>query len=318
LGQLGENSFFEGQDMDIHHIRYFLAVCETRNFTRAAEKCNVTQPALSRAIQQLEDEVGGLLFRRERNLTHITDLGSLLRPRFQQVLDELTGVRQEASRFLCLTDAHLKVGIMCTIGPRRFTGLLSDFHLRHKGIQLQLVEGIPAKLSSLLEAGEIDVAIMSSAEPFPERFDITPLFRERFMLAFPSGHRLAEYDEIPITAIDGEVYLRRVNCEYWDHLSQLCEARGVKTLDSYSSEREDWIQNMVAGGLGICFIPEYSAVIPGLQVRPVSEPDVTREICLITVSGRRFSPAVATFVSAVKSYAWAEGPAPVARQRQAA
>ena len=71
--------------MDIHHIRYFLAVCETRNFTRAAEKCNVTQPALSRAVQQLEDEVGGLLFRRERNLTHITDLGALLRPRFQQV-----------------------------------------------------------------------------------------------------------------------------------------------------------------------------------------------------------------------------------------
>jgi LysR family transcriptional regulator, hydrogen peroxide-inducible genes activator len=62
--------------MDIHHVRYFLAVCETRNFTRAAEKCNVTQPALSRAIQQLEDEVGGLLFRRERNLTHLTDLGT--------------------------------------------------------------------------------------------------------------------------------------------------------------------------------------------------------------------------------------------------
>ena len=80
--------------MDIHHIRYFLAVCETRNFTRAAEKCNVTQPALSRAIQQLEDEVGGLLFRRERNLTHITDLGNLLRPRFQQVLGRLVSAAQ--------------------------------------------------------------------------------------------------------------------------------------------------------------------------------------------------------------------------------
>ena len=83
--------------MDIHHIRYFLAVCETRNFTRAAEKCNVTQPALSRAIQQLEDEVGGRLFRRERNLTHVTDLGNLLRPRFQQVQDELLGVRTEVT-----------------------------------------------------------------------------------------------------------------------------------------------------------------------------------------------------------------------------
>jgi DNA-binding transcriptional LysR family regulator len=304
--------------MDIHHIRYFLAVCETRNFTRAAERCNVTQPALSRAVQQLEDEVGGLLFRRERNLTHITDLGALLRPRFQQIVDELSGVRHEASQFLRLDDAQLKVGVMCTIGPRRFTGLLTDFHRRHKGIQLQLVEGIPAKLSALLAAGELDVAIMSSAEDFPERFDVTPLFRERFMLAFPTGHRLAQYDAIPIAAIDGEVYLRRINCEYWDYLSKLCHERGVTTLDSYSSEREDWIQNMVAGGLGICFIPEYSAVIPGLQVRPVAEPEVARDVCLVTVAGRRFSPAVLTFVNAVKSYGWAEGPTAVSMQRSAA
>ncbi|WP_085035624.1 LysR family transcriptional regulator [Ensifer aridi] len=291
--------------MDIHHVRYFLAVCETRNFTRAAEKCNVTQPALSRAIQQLEDEVGGLLFRRERNLTHLTDLGNLLRPRFQSIVDELSGVRQEASRFLCLEDAHVKVGIMCTIGPRRFTGLLTDFNMRHRGIQLQLVEGVPLGLSELLEAGEIDAAIMASSDQFPERFDVTPLFRERFMLAFPAGHRLSQYEAIPISAIDGEVYLRRVNCEFNDYLSDVCDACGVRTQDSYSSEREDWIQNMVAGGLGICFLPEYSAVIPGLQVRPVTDPEVSREVCLVTVAGRRFSPAMATFVSAVKSYGWA-------------
>jgi len=234
------------------------------------------------------------------------------------VVDELSGVRNEASRFLCLADAHLKVGIMCTIGPRRFTGLLTDFNRRHKGIQLQLIEGVPSKLSALLEAGDIDIAIMSTSESFPERFDVTPLFRERFMLAFPAGHRLAEYDAVPIAAIDGEVYLRRLNCEYWDYLSQLCEERGVTTLDSYSSEREDWIQNMVAGGLGICFIPEYSAVIPGLQVRPVAEPEVSREVCLVTVAGRRFSPAVLTFVNAVKSYGWAEGPNVLSMHRSAA
>ncbi|MGE0281651.1 MAG: LysR family transcriptional regulator [Rhizobiaceae bacterium] len=293
--------------MDMHHIRYFLAVCETRNFTRAAEKCHVTQPALSRAIQQLEDEVGGLLFRRERNLTHVTDLGALLRPRFQQVLDELSGVRKEAARFLCLKDAHLKVGIMCTIGPRRFTGLLTDFNLRHNGIQLQLVEGVPSRLSQLLESGEIDVAIMSSSDSFPERFDVTQLFRERFMLAFPPGHRLTALSCVPISAIDGEIYLKRANCEYWDHLSDICIAKGVRLKISYSREREDWIQNMVAGGLGICFLPEYTAVIPGLQVRPVAEPEVSRDVCLVTVAGRRFSPAVATFVNAVKSYGWAAG-----------
>lgn len=293
--------------MDIHHIRYFLAVCETRNFTRAAESCNVTQPALSRAIQQLEDEMGGLLFRRERNLTHLTDLGALLKPRFQAILEGLAGARQDASRFLCLEDANLTVGIMCTIGPRRFTGLLADFNLRHAGIQLQLVEGVPAGLSELLEAGEIDVALMSTSGEFPDRFNVTPLYKERFVIACPTGHRLLGSPEVPVKALDGETYLRRVNCEFREYLADLCDEQGVHLNISYVSEREDWIQNLVAGGLGICFIPEFSAIIPGLQVRPVIEPEVWREVCLVTVAGRRFSPAVATFVNAVKSYSWADG-----------
>ncbi|MGE0725823.1 MAG: LysR family transcriptional regulator, partial [Alphaproteobacteria bacterium] len=71
--------------MELYQIRYFLAVCEALNFTRAAEQCNVTQPALTRAIQRLEEELGGLLFRRERNLTHLTDLGHLVRPQLQLV-----------------------------------------------------------------------------------------------------------------------------------------------------------------------------------------------------------------------------------------
>jgi DNA-binding transcriptional LysR family regulator len=258
-----------------------------------------------------------LLFRRERNLTHITDLGMLLRPRFQQILDELTGARQEAEQFLSLDSAHVNVGIMCTIGPRRFTGLLTDFNMRHKGIRLQLVEGVPKRLSGLLESGEIDVAIMSMSDGFPERFDVRSLYQERFVLAFPTGHRFSQFAAVPIAEIDGEIYLRRVNCEYWDYLANICSERGVRVRIAYSSEREDWIQNLVAGGLGICFIPEYSAVLPGLRVRPVSEPDVTRDVCLVIVAGRRFSPAVLTFVDAVRSFGWTEAPSKATGQSRA-
>ena len=295
--------------MDIHHIRYFLAVCETRNFTRAAQKCNVTQPALSRAIQQLEDEVGGLLFRRERNLTHITDLGNLLRPRFQQVQDELMGVRTEASKFLCLNDAHLKVGIMCTIGPRRFTGLLTDFNMRHKGIQLQLIEGIPAKLSESARnwgarrcadvfGGEFSGALRHNAA-FSRAFHAGLSQRDiawRSMKPFQFRRSTAKSTSAGSTANTGTTC--RISAT----------PRALRRMVSYSSEREDWIQNLVAGGLGICFIPEFSAVIPGLQVRPVTDPEVTRDVCLVTVAGRRFSPAVSAFVGAVKSYGWATSP----------
>ena len=69
----------------MHQVRYFLAVADTLNFTRAAEQCHVSQPALTRAIQQLENELGGLLLRRERKLTHLTDFGRLIEPHLRQV-----------------------------------------------------------------------------------------------------------------------------------------------------------------------------------------------------------------------------------------
>src|SRR5262249_36918485 len=187
--------------MDMHHIRYFLAVSETLNFTRAAEKCNVTQPALSRAIQQLEEEVGGLLFRRERNLTHLTDLGMLMRPRLTQVMEAVGSVKREAKEFLTLETAQLTVGLMCTVGPTRVTGLLADFRLRYPGISLRLIEGVPAQLSGKLEKGEIDIALMATADGFPQRFDIRPIYKERFLIAFPTGHRFAAMESVPIAVV---------------------------------------------------------------------------------------------------------------------
>jgi LysR family hydrogen peroxide-inducible transcriptional activator len=293
--------------MDMHHIRYFLAVCETLNFTRAAEKCNVTQPALSRAIQQLEEEVGGLLFRRERSLTHITDLGALLKPRLQQIIEGVNDVRKDVKKFLTLEEASVTLGIMCTIGPTRFTGLLADLRARHPGVTLKLIEGVPERLSEQVAAGEIDVAIMAAAQGFPERFGIETLYRERFLVAFAPGHRFEKMDVVPISAVDGETYLLRANCEYDGKLSDILRTCSAGVNVAYASEREDWIQNMVAGGLGICFIPEFSAVVPGLQSRAVTDPEVWRDICIVTMSGRRHSPAVASFLKAVRAHDWPQG-----------
>lgn len=292
--------------MEIHHIRYFLAVCETLNFTRAAEKCNVTQPALSRAIQQLEEEIGGLLFRRERSLTHLTDLGLLMRPRLQQVFDGLTKAKRDAHRFLSLESADLTLGIMCTIGPCRFTGLLAEFARRYPGIKLRLVEGVPTELSERIERGELDLAIVANPAGFSDRQETHVLYEEQFLVAFPQGHRFARLNGVPIRETKGESYLRRINCEYWDELSRIADACQANSPIAFASEREDWIQNMVAGGLGISFIPEFSAVIPGIQTRPLIEPEVSREVCSLWMAGRRHSPAVAAFVKLAKSYPWPE------------
>jgi DNA-binding transcriptional LysR family regulator len=300
--------------VDIHHIRYFLAVCETLNFTRAAEQCGVTQPALSRAIQQLEDEVGGQLFRRERSLSHLTDLGKLMKPRFEEVLTELGHASSEAKRFLTMDDARLTVGIMCTVGPVRFAGLLAEFRKQYPDAQLSLVEGVSERLIESLLQGKIDAAIVSSAAPLPPSLKSEPLYRERFLVACAAGHRFAAMNAVPLLALDGEAYLDRVNCEHSGRIDALMESSGARVTVCYASEREDWLQNMAAGGMGVCLMPEFSATMPGLVTRPVIEPEIWREICLLTAEDRVRGPALADFIATVKAYEWppAGKPAPIA------
>jgi LysR family hydrogen peroxide-inducible transcriptional activator len=290
--------------MEMHQIRYFLAVCETLNFTRAAEQCNVTQPALTRAIQKLEEEFGGLLFRRERQLTHLTDLGRLVRPQLEQVWRQTETAKTTAKSFLKLENAPLSLGVMCTIGPLRGISFVTDFWRSNQGIEITLREGVPQHLGELLREGELDLAVMAQWEPFDDRFNVQPLYRERFVVAFPPGHRFAGQNGVRLDDMNGESYLLRINCEYRDHLRTLREERGIELHHVYRSEREDWIQTMVMAGIGVAFLPEYSVILPGLQTRPLVEPEVVREVALVTVAGRRFSPAVATFVRAIRAYRW--------------
>jgi LysR family hydrogen peroxide-inducible transcriptional activator len=268
--------------MQMSQIRYFVTVCETLNFTRAAEKCNVSQPALTRGIQVLEAELGGFLFRRERGSTHLTDLGRLMR----------------------LDGAPLRLGVMCTIGPLRFMSFVNHFHGEHPGIELTIVEGTTTRLGGDLMSGALDVAVMAQPKPFDARFEARPLYRESFVVAFPPGHEFEQVEAVKIREIDGESYLSRMNCEYQDYFDYLCAQYEVDVVEAHRSERDDWIQAMVMAGLGISFMPEYSATLPGLPVRKLTEPSVERAINLVTVSGRSLTAPVQALVRSVESFAW--------------
>jgi DNA-binding transcriptional LysR family regulator len=292
--------------MELHEIRYFLAVCRTLNFTRAAEQCNVTQPALTRAIQKLEGELGGLLFARERANTHLTELGRLMQPHLEEVTARTQAAQEQAQRFLRLEGAQLRLGVMCTIGPLRFVGFLNRFRTDHPGIEVTLTESVPARLSEALLQGEIDVAVLAMPDGFEARLRAEPLYEERFVIGCAVGHPFGRRNAIAMKDMDGEIYLQRINCEFRDALAGHLRACGAEIIRSYRSEREDWIQTMVAAGMGVCFLPEFSATHPGVITRPVQEPEVIREVSLVTIAGRRWSSPVASFVQAIRRYRWSE------------
>lgn len=286
--------------MDLREIRYFLAVCQSLNFTRAAEACGVTQPTLTRAIQKLEHELGGPLFARERGHTHLTALGRLMRPRLEDVLARSEAAEQEAVRHRRLTAADLHLGVMCSIGPARFAAFLHGFRQRQPGVGLTLTDAKAEQLAPRLLAGEFDAALVSRPACEGERLDTERLYAERTMVACAPDHPFAQRNEIRMADMDGQTYLLRINCEIRDRLSEKLREAGARINVVCRSEREDWIQSLVAAGLGVCFLPEFSAVQPGLVLRPVADAPLAREICLVTVAGRRWSPPLASFIEAVR------------------
>lgn len=286
--------------MEMHQVRYFLAIAREGSFSRAAAICSVAQPSITRAIRRLEDEMGGLLFDRRRNKVVLTELGRSVLPRFERVEAELA----EASRCaaLAVTERRhlLRLGLMCTLGPQRLLELLDSASPRIEGFELRLQEGKARTIMEQLIADHFDVAI-ACLPKFPEEISAQPLFSERYVVAFRCGHRFERMDEVAFGELVGEDYLERLNCEFDEYYADHFGDQPFDLNVRYSSEREDWIQAMIVAGYGIAILPEYLPLMPGIMIRPLSQPSMTREVSLLTIRGRRHAPAADAFIRAASA-----------------
>jgi DNA-binding transcriptional LysR family regulator len=303
--------------VELYQIRYFLALCETLNFARAAERCNVSQPSLTRAVQKLERELGGLLIRRERRLTHLTELGELVRPMLEEVLAHSQRTVAVAKRHLSLNTTHLRLGIMPSIGPVRLAPFLMQFAAECLGVELTLAEAPLPRLNNLLLGGDLHAAVVAYVGGSDKRFRYFPLYRERIVAIAPKGHRFEPLAAIRLRDLQDEKLLFRTNCDVGDFLLESCRKQGVEPRIIYRSAREDWVQTMVAFGFGITIMPEFSHTDAATVARPLIDPDFVRQLLLVTVAGRRHEPATAAFVRAIRAHAWQEENTPGDPERRA-
>jgi DNA-binding transcriptional LysR family regulator len=200
--------------------------------------------------------------------------------------------------------APLRVGVMCTIGALRFMPFLATLRRSFPGLRLAVAEGTPEKLGSLLDDGALDLAVWAWPGNLPERWRAAALYRERFVVALPPGHALAGQSAVRLTDLNGQDYVSRESCEMAPFIDGLLAEAGVSLNVVFASEREEWVQTMIAAGAGIACMPEHSPLLPGLALRPVAEPEVWREVALIAPAGRALAPAAATFAAAIRKYDW--------------
>jgi LysR family transcriptional regulator, hydrogen peroxide-inducible genes activator len=291
--------------MEMHQVRYFLAVVAEKNFTRAAEACNVAPPSLFRAIKHLEIELGGLLFNRERSRTHLTELGRIALPYIEQVASAAERTKSETARALKVEDVVLNVGIMCTIAPAHFVDLIEQFRRSCAKVALNMIDETAVALKAALMAGDLDVAIY--AEPSgdcDERLHYLPLYKERMVIAVAKGHPLTRHNKLLAGHLNGEPYLERVNCEWGAYGESLFENRGVQGPVVCKSTRDDWVLAMAAQGLGYAFMPETSAGHAGVVPLTLADMDLCRTVNIVTVRGRKHTFAVAAFLKEVARVDW--------------
>lgn len=284
-----------------------LAIVREGNFSRAAVACNVSQPSITRAIRKLEEELGGLLFERRPGQVELTNLGRTLLPRLESVYRELGETIEEATKLNAQRKQSLRLGLMCTIGPRRLINLIGQVNARIPDLELVIEEGRAHSVIERLISDNIDVAIACLPQ-FPDEIAPLTLYSERYAVACRPDHRFARLAEVPFSELIAEDYLERLNCEFDDYYAAHFGDEAFDLKVRFSSEREDWVQAMIIAGFGIAIVPEQLPVLDGIVLRPITDPVMERRVSVLTVRGRMHSPVVESFVRTAAATKWMQTP----------
>jgi DNA-binding transcriptional LysR family regulator len=290
--------------MEMHQVRYFLAAAKALSFTRAAEICHVSQPALTTAIKKLEAQLGSPLFHREGRQIALTEFGRRMQPHLSQIVEQERAAETVAKDFRLLNQVPIRFGVMSTIGPMRLAALMAAFEQNSPGIEIAVRDGAPEALAAQLDADELDMAILNPLDGLGENYRAEPLYTERYVVLLPPKHPLSTRNALALRDLSDQPYVDRLSCEMREMVMGVCEDMGVKLYARFRSEREDFVQAMVMANIGFAFMPEYSVTHPDSVRRPLVDPEIKRTISLITVPGRKHSPALASFIRTARSHKW--------------
>jgi LysR family hydrogen peroxide-inducible transcriptional activator len=239
--------------MELDQLRYFLRVAERGSFTRAAEDLMISQPALSRSIQKLEEELGQPVFERKTRSISLTDAGTLLQARVQQVLSILEHTKAE------ITDdgksGRIRVGAIPTIAPYFLPEALIRFSAAFPKATIVVQENTTDALLKSCTQGEIDLAIV--ALPIPVKYlEVDELFEEELLLVLPLDHPLADKPKIRLSDVEPFpfVLLDEAHC-LSDNIVSFCRQRSFQPVAVERTSQLAMVQELVSLSHGVSMIP---------------------------------------------------------------
>jgi DNA-binding transcriptional LysR family regulator len=279
--------------MDLRTLRAFVEVVNQGGFSAAAEAIHASQPTISKAVRQLEDELGGALLERLGHQTRMTAMGELVYRRAQAMLSERESLIAELAELRGLKRGRLRIGIPQLGSSIIFAPLVTLYRQRYPDIEIDLAERGSTPLKEAVRAGTLDLA--AAIEPIEDEFDRRPMRDEPMMVLLPPNHRLSGRSSVKLAELaEDHFILFEAGFTLNDLIHDACRRHGFAPRAAARSSQPDFITVLVATGLGIALLPR--VVVEGRQdlavhVALLDETDVRWQLSLIWRRGVVLTPA---------------------------
>ena len=243
--------------MELRHLRYFIAVAEELNFTRAAEKLHIAQPPLSQQIQQLEAQLGFQLFYRTKRTVMLTEAGQVFFEESQKILLQLDRAIQLGQQTSRGELGQLTIGFVSSASHNVVPAILQAFRTFHPAVKLQLREMTTNDQLQRLQEGQIDIGFIRP--PVTDGINSEIVFREPLIVALPQSHPMAQSDRVELRSLSTEPFIlfpRSLAPGLYDSIISFCSQAGFSPIAAQEALQMQTIVSLVAAEMGVAIVPE--------------------------------------------------------------
>jgi DNA-binding transcriptional LysR family regulator len=292
----GYTKRFGGMEMDWHQLKYFQTLANAGSFTKASDELVLSQPALSRSILRLEEEIGVPLFERKSRGVILNRYGEIFLRHANKALMEISEAKQEIDDIIHPNQGTISLAFIETLGSNFVPDIISKFRKNAPKVNFHLFQDTTVNILSLLNDGKIDIGFCSPQTAVDEISSFR-IIREELFLMVPRNHRFADREDICLAEASDEPFvLFKKETALHDVIENLCRDAGFKPKMSFESYEERTIAGLVSANFGVALVPR----IPGLDKRkisfiPISEPKCFREIEMVWQTAGYMAPAVTQF-----------------------
>lgn len=268
--------------MEIRQIEYFVEVARQLSFTKAATTLHVSQPSISKAIQNLEAELGAPLFYRSSKQLELTDAGHAVLTNAQQVLQAIKNIRTELTDIKDLKKGQIRIGIPPIVGAEFFSKLISQYKEQFPFIEIILTEAGTKKIREEIESGELDIGLVCSSQSKHQNVNTISFMKDPLQLIVHVDHPLAQKDCVMMQDLATEAFIiYRKDFILYDRIMEACTKAGFTPLIACETTQKDLFIEMAQAKLGIALLPQKIAEkmnTPALRNIPLQENSIFLEL----------------------------------------